>query len=156
VGSRRYNQFVKQLMRGNKCDTEKLIELGGLIYRKYGVICYRERILLLDYEDNHLVKLADGITEEEFHHNIVHVPDITFYKGSELWIFEIDGWIHNVKSKVEDRDVARNFHYENAGIKFQVFNEWEILEGLGIKPDRSATTEEIFGEIVKRMDKIFN
>ena len=141
-------------MKANKPDEEKLVNIGGMIHQKYELVVHREPILLFDVNDGHLVKTACYITEEEYKTHIVHVPDIMFYIGNEMWIFEIDGWIHNVKDSVHFKDVNRNEHYKTAKLNFEIFNEWEIFVGLGSKPNRPATVDEIFGEIQKRMKKI--
>lgn len=154
MASKKYNQFAQFMMKQSKPDEEKLIHLGALLREKYDIMIHREPILLFDRNDGHFVASKLWITEEEYHNHIVHVPDIMFYFGSTMWIFEIDGWIHNVKDSVHIKDERRNEHYKDAKLNFEIFNEWEILVGLGLKPNRPATAEEIFGEIVKRMKKI--
>lgn len=141
-------------MRENKPDEEKLVNLGGMIHKKYDLIVQREPILLFDVNDGHLVKTACYITEEEYKTHIVHIPDIMFYVDSEMWIFEIDGWIHNVKNKVIVRDERRDECYRTAKLNFVVFNELEILLKLGINPKRPAKASEIFTEIEKKLDEI--
>ena len=150
----KYNQFIQRRMRETQSDTEKLIGLGLRMRKKYDIIIHREPILLFDKNDGRLVKSALYLTKEEFDSHIIHVPDMMFYIGYVMWIFEIDGWIHNVKGSVHYRDINRNEHYKTAKLNFEIFNEWEILVGLGIKPNRPATVDEIFGEIQKRMKKI--
>ena len=141
-------------MRETQSDTEKLIMLGLRLRKKYDLTIHREPILLFDQNDGHFVKSALWLTEKEFRSHIIHVPDMMFFIGYTMWIFEIDGWIHNVKDSVHFRDVDRNEHYTTAKLNFEIFNEWEILVGLGIKPNRPATVDEIFDEIQKRMKKI--
>ena len=141
-------------MRANKPDEEKLVNLGGMIHKKYELIVQREPILLFDVDDGHLVKTACWITEEEYKTHIVHVPDIMFYIGNDMWIFEVDGWIHNVKNKVIVRDERRDECYRTAKLNFVVFNELDILLKLGINPKRPAQASEIFKEIEKRLDEI--
>jgi len=141
-------------MKANKPDEEKLVNIGGMIHQKYELVIHREPILLFDVNDGHLVKTACYITEEEYKAHIVHVPDIMFYIGNEMWIFEIDGWIHNVKNRVIVRDERRIECYKKAELNFEVFNELDILLKQGKNPKRPATASEVFKEIQVRIDKI--
>ncbi len=141
-------------MRENKPDEEKLVNIGGMLRAKYDLIVQREPILLFDVDDGHLVKTACWITEEEYKTHIVHVPDIMFYIGNDMWIFEVDGWIHNVKDRVIVRDERRIECYEKAKLNFEVFNELEILLKQGKNPKRPATPGEIFKEMEQKIDKI--
>lgn len=150
----KYNQFIQQQMKANKPDEEKLVELGGLIRSKYELIVHREPILLFDKYDGHLIKTACAITEDEYHTFITHVPDLLLFVRHEMWIFEIDGWIHNVKHRVMVKDERRNECYEMAKLNFHVFNELEILLKLGKKPNRPAKASEIFEEMQPILDKI--
>ena len=143
-------------MKEAQPDAEKLIMLGLQMRKKYDLTIHREPIFLFDKNDGHFVKSALYLTEEEFRSHIIHVPDMMFFIGYTMWIFEIDGWIHNVKDSVHFKDVNRNEHYKTAKLNFEIFNEWEILVGLDIKPNRPATVDEIFGEIQKRMKKILS
>lgn len=152
--SNKYNQFIQAQMRAEQPDKEKLIELGGLIRQNYELVVHREPILLFDKEDGHLVKTAFYLTEEEFKAHIIHVPDIMFYVGQTMWIFEIDGWIHNVKDRVIVRDERRNECYKLAKLNFRIFNEWEILVKQGVNPKRPATADEVFQEVRKELNQI--
>ncbi len=141
-------------MKANKPDEIKLVEIGGMIHKKYELIVHREPILLFDVNDGHLVKTACYISEEEYKTHIVHVPDIMFYIGSDMWIFEIDGWIHNVKHRVFVKDERRVEHYTQANLNFEIFNELDILLKQGKNPKRPARADEVFQEIEVRIDKI--
>ena len=152
--SKKYNQFIQAQMREDQPDKLKLIELGGLIRQNYELVVHREPILLFDKADGHLVKTALYLTEEEFKAHIIHVPDIMFYVGHTMWIFEIDGWIHNVKDRVIVRDERRNECYKLAKLNFRIFNEWEILVKQGVNPKRPATADEVFQEVSKELNKI--
>ena len=153
--SNKYNQFVQAQMKAQQPDTEKLIELGGLIRQNFELIIHREPILLFDKNDGHLVKTAFYLTEEEFKRYIIHVPDIMFYVGHTMWIFEIDGWIHNVKDRVIVKDERRNECYKTAKLNFRIFNEMEILLKQGKTPSkRPATADEVFQEVSKELNKI--
>ena len=143
-------------MKAEKPDEQKLVELGGLIRQDYGLIVHREPILLFDKNDGHLVKHACHITEEEFYNHDIHVPDILFYVGYTLWIFEVDGWIHNYKDRVIVRDERRNECYERAKLNFRIFNELDILLKLGKNPRRPAKVPEIYQAIKKELDTIIN
>ena len=134
-------------MHKEKPDETKLIELGGLIRQNYELVVHREPILLFDKNDGHLVKSAIYISEQEFKDHIIHVPDILFYVGYVMWIFEIDGWIHNVKNRVIVRDERRNECYKTAKLNFRIFNEMEILLKQGKEPKRPATADEVFQEV---------
>ena len=141
-------------MHKEKPDETKLIELGGLIRKDFDLIVHREPILLFDKEDGHLVKSAFFITEEEFKAHHIHVPDILFYVGYTMWIFEIDGWIHNVKNRVIVRDERRKECYQTAKLNFRIFNELEILLKQGKEPNRPATSDEVYQEVRKELNSI--
>ncbi len=143
-------------MRQNKPDELKLVEIGGLIRQNYGLVVHREPILLFDKNDGHMVKTAFYITEEEFKNHIIHVPDILFYAGAIMWIFEVDGWIHNVKDRVIVRDERRNECYRTARLNFRVFNEMDILLKQGKITKRPATADEIFQEMQESLMMITN
>lgn len=152
--SNKYNQFIQAQMHKEKPDETKLIELGGLIRQNFELVVHREPILLFDKNDGHLVKTAIYISEQEFKDHIIHVPDILFYVGYVMWIFEIDGWIHNVKNRVIVRDERRNECYKTAKLNFRIFNELEILLKEGKEPNRPATADEVFQEVRKELNKI--
>jgi len=141
-------------MRANKPDEEKLVNIGGMIHKKYELIVHREPILLFDVNDGHLVKTACYISEQEYRDYIIHVPDIMLYIGNEMWIFEIDGWIHNVKHRVFVKDERRIEHYKKAKLNFEIFNELDILLKQGKDPKRPARADEVFEEIQVRIDRI--
>ncbi len=152
--SNKYNQFVQRQMRQNKPDELKLVSIGGKIRSEYELMVHREPILLFDVNDGHLVKTACWITEEEYHNHIVHVPDIMFFVGSEMWIFEVDGWIHNVKDRVQVRDERRDECYRKAKLNFHIFNELDILLKQGLEPNRPASASEVFKAMRPKIDEI--
>ena len=141
-------------MQHNKPDEEKLVEIGGMIRQKYSLIVHREPILLFDKNDGHLVKSGFAITEDEYHSYITHVPDLLVYVRNQMWIFEIDGWIHNVKERVMIKDERRNECYKKAKLNFLVFNELEILLKLGKKTNRPAKAIEVFTEMQPKLEEI--
>lgn len=151
----KYNQFIQAQMKKEKPDEIKLVELGGLIHQEFGFVIHREPILLFHKSLGNLVKTALYITEQEFKDHIIHVPDILFYIHQEMWIFEIDGWIHNVKNRVQVKDERRNECYKTAKLNFRVFNEMEILlkQGKTISK-RPATADEVFQEVRIELNKI--
>ena len=52
-------------MKANKPDEIKLVEIGGMIHKKYELIVHREPILLLDVNDGHLFKTSAYISEKK-------------------------------------------------------------------------------------------
>jgi len=150
----KWNQFKQHMMTQEKPDTEKLINLATLLRKNYHIIVKREPILLFTKDECRFVKMADSINKEEYHTHIIHVPDLIFYINNDMWIMEIDGYIHNYKNKVIENDKMRNEHYTLSGINHIVINELYTLHNLGIHEDRSATVEEIWEEIQHRMKKI--
>lgn len=153
----KYNQFIQQQMKQNKPDEIKLVQLGGLIRQKYELVIHREAILTFDREDGHLVKSAVWLSEEEFKKFDIHVPDFLFYTpDGRMWIFEVDGWIHNVKDRVAVRDARRVERYARAKLNFKIYNEWDILQKQGKTPNRPATPHEIFKEMEAKLDEITN
>lgn len=151
--SNKYNQFRQHMMRQNKPDNEKLIHLASLLRRTYNIQVLREPIILFDKDTCKIVKIAEAITEYEYHTHIIHVPDLVLYINSTNWIMEIDGWIHDNKTHVIKKDKLRNEHYKLSGINYIIINELLLLHNLGIHEDRSATVPEIWEEIVQRMKK---
>jgi len=155
--NKKYNQFIQQQMKKNKSDELKLVELGGLIRQKYELVIHREAILIFDREDGHLIKSAVWISEEEFKKYHIHVPDYLFYTpDGKRWIFEVDGWIHNVKDRVAVRDARRVECYKKAKLNFKIYNELDILLKQGKTPNRPATPHEIFKEMEAKLDEITN
>jgi len=151
--SAKYNQFRQQMMRQNKPDNEKLIHLATLLRTRYNIQVLREPIILFDKNTCKIVKITNSITETEYHSYIIHVPDLLLYINNTTWIMEIDGWIHDHKTHVIEKDKMRNEHYELSGINHIIINELLLLHNLGIHEDRSATVPEIWPEIVKRIKK---
>lgn len=151
--SKKWNQFKQHMMQQNKSDTEKLVLLCNKISREFSIYPLREHILLFDKETKRFIKITEGITEEEYHNHIIHVPDITLYIRDQLWIIEIDGWVHNVKSKVIEKDKLRNECYALSGIPHIIINEWNALYDLGIHQERSATPEELWPSLKEKIEQ---
>lgn len=151
--SSKYNQFAKARMRDNQSDTEKLITLVNRIRDKYGVVTYREKILLFEFDTIRFLKWTDYVTEHEFHSHIIHCPDIIFYVNGQLQIIEIDGWIHNDKQKVQVRDQRRNSHYKQAAIPYFIINEQFVALSNGtFNSQKGATVDEIWIAIQEKLD----
>jgi len=146
--SKKYNQFVQARMSAYQSDLQKLVYLTNKIIKKFHYTAYRNKIILLDYNTSRFIKFCDSITEHEFYTFRIHVPDIIYYKDGELNIIEIDGWIHNAKQKVMEKDKLRKEHYDNSGIPHEIINEEELTIKNGTyKPKTGATKEEIWQEI---------
>ena len=141
-------------MRAQQPDKEKLIALASLLRQEFSLTVQREAILMFDRNDGHLVGFSSWLTEEQFNKYLIHVPDLLFFIGKKMWIIEIDGYIHNVKTVVVRRDKWRNMDYKTAKLNFEIINEWEVLLELGHKPDRSATAKEIWTRLRKVVMKI--
>lgn len=149
----KYNQFRQQMMKQNKPDTEKLIHLATLLRTKYNLKVQREQIILFNKNTCKIRKITSSITEREYRSYIIHVPDLLLHINGTIWIMEIDGWIHDHKSHVIEKDKMRNEHYELSGINYIIINELLLLHNLGIHEDRSATVPEIWEEVIKRIKK---
>lgn len=146
--SKKYNQFVQAQMSKHQSDLEKLVFLTNKIIKKFHYTAYRNKIILLDYNTSRFIKYCDSITEQEFHTFRIHVPDIIYYKDSQLNIIEIDGWIHNYKQKVMDKDILRKEHYDQSGIPHSIINEEELtIRNDTYKSKTGATKEELWKEI---------
>lgn len=150
----KWNQFRQHIMIQNKPDEEKLIHLASLMRTKHNLTVQREPILLFDKDTCKLVKISQAITEEEYHHYIIHVPDLLFYINNEMWIMEIDGYIHNHKNTVIEKDKMRNEHYILSGIKHIIINELQILHNQGVHEERSATVDELWEGIDGKLSRI--
>lgn len=140
-------------MKQNKPDDEKLIHLATLLRTRYNIRVIREPIILFTKNTCRVVKITKSITEKEFHTHIIHVPDLLLFINKTKWIMEIDGWIHDHKTRVIEKDKMRNEHYELSDINYIIINELLLLHNQGIHQDRSATVSEIWEEIVKRIKK---
>lgn len=141
-------------MNQAKPDLEKLINIASLMRRTHGIIVKREPILLFTKDTCRLVKITDSITKWEYDHYITHNPDLLFYINGTLWIMEIDGWIHDTKNRVIEKDKMRNEHYDLSGINYIIINESTILYNLGIDKRRSASVDELWPIIDRRLKKL--
>lgn len=154
--SKKYNQFIQQQMRDNATsEKEKLIKICSFIIREYGIAVHREAICLFDKETDKFIKFASWITEEQFHQYAIQVPDLLFFVKGEMWIIEIDGYIHFTKESVALKDIERDRRYNAAGLNWRKVNEWEVLIKLGHKPNRSATAKEVITEVKEIMTEIY-
>lgn len=154
MGSNRYNQFVKQRMRDEQPDVAKLIQIASMMRQDYGLTVHREKILLFNSKTGELKGHYSFITKQQFNRDHFHVPDLIFFIKSKMYVFEIDGPIHDTNAAVAKKDQFRNEDYQRAGLNFEIFNEWEILLSQGESPTRSATADELIPEIKKRVEKI--
>lgn len=146
--SQKYNQFVQARMKKYQSDLEKLVYLTNKIIKKFHYTAYRNKIILLDYNTSRFIKFCDSITVNEFHTFRIHVPDIIYYKDGQLNIIEIDGWIHNYKQKVMNKDIERKKHYNQSGIPFIIINEEELtIKNDTYKPKVGAIKEELWKEL---------
>lgn len=152
----KWNQLKQSKMTEHKPDEEKLISIATLMRKRLNLIVKREPFLLFDKETCKLVKVADYITREEHAHYIPHNPDLLFYIKEVMWIMEIDGWIHEVKNRVIEKDKMRNEQYQLSGINHIIINEQLILHNLGIDKHRPATVAELWPVIDRRIKKLLN
>lgn len=143
-------------MRNEQPDKEKLIHLASLIRVEFGLMVQREAILMFDRDNDWLFGFASWLSEEQFKKYKIHVPDLLFFVGGTMWIFEIDGWIHNVNTTVEVKDIERNRCYTAAKLHYKIFSEWDIMLKQKIKLNRSATVEEIWPSLKKTIQKIIS
>ena len=149
-----YNQFMQAMMREQQPDKEKLIGIASLMRQTFDLIVHREPILTFDRQTDRFVNFSSWLTEEQFKKYTIHVPDLLFFLNKKMWIFEIDGYIHNVKDSVVRKDEERDRIYTAAKLNWRKFNEWEVLIGLHKKPNRSATVSELWPEIEKTLQQI--
>ena len=154
MASAKYNQFIQRVMRNEQPDKEKLIHIASFLRKEYSLTVQREAILLFNKSTDKFVSFSSWLTEEQFNKYIIHVPDLLFFINNKMWILEIDGYIHNVKTKVVRRDIERDRIYDAAKLNWIKINEWEVLQKLGHKPDRSATAKEVITEVKEIVDKL--
>ncbi len=152
----KYNQFIQRQMRNEQPDKEKLIHLASLIRQEFGLMVQREAILMFDKEDDRFVDFASWLSEEQYKKYTIHVPDLLFFIEGKMWFFEIDGYIHNVKTSVEIKDIERDRIYDAARLNWKKFNEWLLLVNQGLQPNRSATVDEIWPSVKKTIQKIIS
>lgn len=152
----RWNQIRQRKMTEYQPDLEKLIRIGTLMRTRHNLIVKREPFLLFDKNTCRLVKTADSITEKEYHQFITHNPDLLFYINDTPWIMEIDGWIHDTKDRVIEKDKMRNEHYLSSGINHIIISESLILHNIGIDKRRPATVDELWPVINKKLKKLLS
>lgn len=152
--SNKYNQFIQRQMRENQPDREKLIEIATMMRREFNLVVHREAILTFDKETDKFVNFSSWLTEEQYKKYIIHVPDLLFFVGNDMWIIEVDGYIHNTKTSVVLKDIERNRIYDAAKLNWRKVNEWEVLINQGKKPNRSATAKEVIVEVRKILKSI--
>ena len=152
--SKKWNQFRQAMMNEEKPDTEKIIKINSMILHELGLVPQREQIFLFSKEDGHLVKISPGISEKEYHHHIIHVPDIMLYINSTLWVIEIDGLIHDQKQFVAFKDKIRDECYNRASLHWIKINESEVLYKLGIREKRKASPDEIWQILKPQLQEI--
>jgi hypothetical protein len=150
----KYNQFIQTQMKQEQPDKEKLIGIASLIRQSFDLIVHREPILTFDRQTYRFVNFSSWLTEEQFKKYAIHVPDLLFFLNKKMWIFEIDGYIHNVKNNVIKKDEERDLCYNIARLNWRKFNEWEILLEQGIQPKRSATVEEIWPTVKAEIESL--
>ena len=156
IMNNQYNQFIQTQMRNEQPDKEKLIGIATLIRENFGLMVHREPILMFEKETDKFVNFASWLTEEQFKKYTIHIPDLLFFINGVMWIFEVDGYIHNVKTSVEIKDIERDRCYTAAKLPWRKFNEWEILLSQDIDPVRSATVAEIWPTIKEEIEKIIH
>ena len=152
--SNKYNQFIKQQMKNEQPDRHKLIKIATAMRKEFNLTVQREAILTFSREDDHLVNFSSWLTEEQYKKYIIHVPDLLFFIGNKMWIFEIDGYIHYSNSNVVFKDIERDRIYSAAHLNWRKVNELEVLQKLGHKPDRSATANEVMTEVRRLLKQI--
>lgn len=152
--SKRYNQFIQHIMRENQPDKEKLISLATLMRQNYHLTVQREAVLMFEKDTGRLANFAGWITEEQFKKYTIHVPDLLFFAKGTMWILEIDGYIHYVKTFVKRKDVLRDECYDRAGLHWKKFDEVEILEKSGVKKLRGAKVTEIWPYVSEFIESI--
>ena len=141
-------------MKQEQPDKEKLIKIASFLREEYDLTVQREAILTFDRKDGHLVGFSSWLTEVQYYRYKVHVPDLLFFVGKKLWIMEIDGYIHNVKTSVVRKDERRNECYERAKLNYIIINEWEAMLKLRLNPDAGAKVSQLIPEIKNRMKEI--
>ncbi|MHA2054770.1 MAG: hypothetical protein ACW99F_14380 [Candidatus Hodarchaeales archaeon] len=151
---KRYNQFIQRQMRNEQPDKEKLISIASLIRKEFGLTVQREAILTFDKETGQLKEFASWITEEQYRSSVIHVPDLLFFIKGQLWILELDGYIHYCKTSVAKKDLSRNECYERANLNVLIISEWEVLIDLGLKANRSANVNELWPTIKKIIENL--
>ncbi len=141
-------------MKNEQPDRHKLIKIATAMRKEFGLMVQREAILTFDRQDDHLVNFSSWLTEEQYKKYIIHVPDLLFFVGNKMWIFEIDGYIHYSNSNVVFKDIERDRIYSAAHLNWRKINELEVLQKLGHKPDRSATANEVMTEVRRLLRQI--
>ncbi len=150
----KWNQYRNAIMNQEKPDEEKLIRIATLMRTRHKLIVKREPFLLFDKNDCRLVKIKQSINKWEYNHHITHNPDLLFYINNTIWIMEIDGWIHDHKNTVIEKDKMRNEHYLHSGINHIIISESLILHNIGIDKKRGATADELWPVINSKIKKM--
>ncbi len=147
----KWNQYKYAIMNQAKPDEAKLISIATLMRHRHHLIVKREPILLFHKDTCRLVNIKDTITKYEYDHHIIHNPDLLFYINDVTWIMELDGWIHDTKNRVIEKDKMRNEHYLLSGINHIIISESLLLHNIGIDKVRPATVDELWPVIDRRL-----
>ena len=113
----------------NKEENQRHLQICIEIERhliKKGLLPKREWFLILDHED-HIIGLPryEITVAEKARKNKYRNPDIIWIDSFGLWILEIDGLVHYIKS---GKTSKRNNIYENNNCNFIILETFELKE----------------------------
>ena len=105
----------------------------------------REWYLVLDHEDRIIGLPRFEITQaEKLRRERYRCPDIMYWNNG-LWIIEIDGYIHHIKSEKTNK---RNEIYRNNNCNFIIIETFEIKDG------SSRVTNKPIEKIINEVDEL--
>jgi len=130
----------------NREETQKhlkyVIQVQSYLIKKYNVIPKREWFITLDHEDKFSAKPHEFISEvQKMRRDSYRCPDLVFYDKEVLFIVEIDGFVHYIKSEKTNK---RNQIYLNNKCNFIAIDTYDI-DGKGKIIDRDI--EKVFKEL---------
>ena len=122
------------------------IQVQGYLIREYHLIPRREWFITLDHEDKFIGKPHEFISEaQKMRRDSYRCPDLHFYDKEVLFIIEIDGFVHYVKSAKTEK---RNQIYLNNKCNFIAIDTYDI-DGKGKIIDRDI--EQVYKEVDRKI-----
>lgn len=103
------------------------IAVKNHLINKHNIMAKREWYIILDDEDKIIGSPLPGITiAQKSRKQKYRNPDLLWYWGENLYILEIDGFVHYTKSSKTEK---RNTIYKNNNCHFIIIETFELVNG---------------------------
>jgi hypothetical protein len=131
-------------------DDEKIAGLERHIHRKYPTWkTYPQHYLLFTKGEDEFLGYNDIVTEKHVNKYKIHHPDMFIIKGiDDILIIELDGKIHNIKTK---KTQERCDIYSLNNLPYIRINEEDLKFTLGIPKSNSLMQWQINDEFDRRL-----